>query len=100
MLPLLRPNWGRSSVRKFLVDLGDRVGSTAVQAFAGSLASASLLGVGDWKAATVAAGSAALLAAVKVFGVQAAKPADPTAVAVRVDEQAVVKAIGDKLKGA
>lgn len=86
-------------MRKFLVDLGDRVGSTAVQAFAGSLASASLVGLGDWKTAAVTALGSALFAAVKVLGVQAAKPSNPTEAAVQVDEQAIVKALGTKLKG-
>lgn len=89
---------------KFLVDLGDRVGSTAVQAFAGALASASLLGIGDWKTAVVAAGSAAALAAFKALGVVAAsaKPVVQTEVSqtvarVEVDTEGVAKAIGNKL---
>lgn len=82
---------------KFLVDLGDRVGSTAVQAFAGSLGSVALLGAGDWKSAVLTACGAAVFAAVKVLGVQAAS-AKPVLVQVaKTDEQAVVKAIGDKL---
>lgn len=87
----------------FLVDLGDRVGSTAVQAFAGSLGAASLLSLGDWKTAVVTAAGAALFAAVKALGVAAAQAKTQFLPAVektaQADEQAVVKAIGEKLKG-
>jgi hypothetical protein len=91
-------------MNKFLVNFGDRVGSTAVQAFAGSLGSVALLGAGNWKAAVVTALGAALFAAVKVLGVSAAqaKPAVQTEVAqvvatAKVDANDVAKAIGAKL---
>lgn len=91
-------------MNKFLVDLGDRVGSTAVQAFAGSLGSVALLGAGDWKTAIATAAGAALFAVVKVLGVSAAqaKPAVQTEVTqvvatAKVDAESVAKALGNKL---
>lgn len=81
----------------FVTDLADRVGSTAVQAFAGSLGAASLLGLGDWKTAAVTALGAALFAAVKVLGVSAASVQPQLVSVAKTDERAVVKAIGDKL---
>lgn len=88
----------------FWKNLGDRVGSTAVQAFAGSLGSVALLGAGDWKSAVLTAAGAALFAAVKVLGVTAAsvQPALQTEVnqvvsTVKVDADDVAKAIGNKL---
>lgn len=82
---------------KFLVDLGDRVGSTAVQAFAGSLGSVALLGAGDWKTAVATAAGAALFAAVKVLGVTAAQVKPQLVQVAKVDEASVVRAIGEKL---
>lgn len=92
-------------MNKFWVDLADRVGSTAVQSFAASMtaltATGTLGSLVDWRTAAVTAGSAAVLALVKVLGVAAATKT--TAVVqsggvVTVDEQALVKALGDKLK--
>jgi hypothetical protein len=88
----------------FWTNLGDRVGSTAVQAFAGSLGSVALLGFGDWKSAVVTAAGASLFAVVKVLGVTAASVKSPVQAEVaqavpvlEVDADNLVKAIGNKL---
>jgi hypothetical protein len=93
-------------VNKFLVDLADRVGSTAVQSFAGSLtaltATGTLGALADWKAAAITAGAAALLSLAKALGV-AASQSTPAVVqsggSVTIDEEALVKALGQKLSG-
>lgn len=59
-------------MNKTLVDFVDRVGSTAVQAFFGSLGAAELTGLGDLKSTLLAAAGAALVAVVKVIGANAA----------------------------
>lgn len=61
-----------------VLDIAERVGWTAVQAFAGSLAAggtAVSFGTFDWRAAGVGAATAALLALLKVLGVNAAAAA-------------------------
>lgn len=91
-------------MNKFLVDLADRVGSTAVQSFAGSMtaitATGTLGSLADWRYAAVSAGSAAVFALVKVLGVSAASKT-PAVVqnggAVTVDEGRLVQALADKL---
>lgn len=87
------------AVKKALIDFVDRVGSTAVQAFVGALGAAEISGLGDLKSAVIAAVGAALVATVKVVGIQAASAAstldEPTATA---DVNTVVQAIAQKLK--
>jgi hypothetical protein len=82
-------------MRKTIVDFADRVGSTFAQAFVGSLGAAQIVGLGDVKSALVAAVGAAIVAVVKVVGVQAAALNSPAAT-VAVDD--VVKSIAAKLQ--
>lgn len=83
-------------MNSFVKDFVDRVGSTIVQSLGGSMtalvAGGTVGALADWRLALVTAGSAGLLAAVKVFGVAAA-PRSP------VDDAAVTRAIAAKLRG-
>ena len=71
-------------MNKTLVDFVDRVGSTAVQAFFGSLGAAELTGLGDLKSTLLAAAGAALVAVVKVIGANAAAAQKVTSPVVTV----------------
>jgi hypothetical protein len=88
-------------MKRSILDFLDRVGSTFVQSLAGSVVAlgtvTTLTGI-NWKADLTAAGTAAVLAAAKALSVQAANRAS-LANGGKVDVDAVVKAMGDKLKG-
>lgn len=57
-----------------LVDLLERAGWTALQAFVGTLAAVNLADGGtDWRVVLTSAGIAALVAALKVLGVRGAQ---------------------------
>lgn len=90
----------------FVTNLVDRVGSTVLQSFAGSMTAVAATGtvgaLGDWRVALISAACAGGLALAKVLGVTAA--AKTSAVvqsggSVTVDEGSILKALGAKLKG-
>jgi hypothetical protein len=93
-------------MNSFVKNLVDRVGSTVLQTFAGSMTAVAATGtVGsfiDWRTALVSAGVAGALALAKVLGVSASTSTAAVVQsggAVTIDETALVKALGAKLTG-
>jgi cbb3-type cytochrome oxidase subunit 1 len=88
----------------FVKNLVDRVGSTVLQSFAGSMtavaAVGSVGGFADWRTAAISAGVAGALALAKVLGVSASA-STPAVVqsggSVTIDENALVAALAAKL---
>jgi hypothetical protein len=89
-------------VNATLFDLAERVGWTFVQAFAGSIAAggtAVTLQTFDWRAALAGGGVAALLALLKVVGVNAASSNRTKLIAdVEADARAAVPGLIDDLE--
>lgn len=90
----------------FVQNLADRVGSTILQTFAGSMTAVAATGTvgsfADWRVAGISAALAGALALAKVLGVSASS-STPAVVqsggSVTIDETAVVKALASKLTG-